>query len=57
MSRLKLRKIKTNKDMLEVFLIFATSEAGKLFVNNSSEIKTQKSHHPHKSPTAPRLKP
>lgn len=37
MSRLKLIKIKKNKKVLEVFLIFSTSEAGKSFVNNSSE--------------------
>lgn len=56
MSRLKLRKIKKNKQVLEIFLIFATSEARKSFVNNSSETETQKSHCPHKSPEAPRLK-
>lgn len=56
MSRLKLRKIKKNMQVLELFLIFATSEAGDSFVNKSSETETQKSHHPHKSPAAPRLK-
>lgn len=57
MSRLKLRKIKKIIQVLEIFLIFATFEAGKSFVNKSSETETQKSHHPHKSPAAPRLKP